>query len=74
MTDILDDVSIHLNCPTEGCPGEIRTTFGRLKANPEIVCHMCNTKTEARFSEEELAQARAALQAADPQGGQAGGD
>lgn len=64
MTDILDDMGIHLNCPTEGCPGEIRTTFGKLKANPEVTCYMCNTKTEVHFSDEELARARAAIQAA----------
>jgi hypothetical protein len=64
VTDILDDVPIHLNCPSDDCPGEIRSTFGRLKANPEAVCHMCNTKTEVRFTEEQLAQAREAMEAA----------
>jgi hypothetical protein len=64
VTDILDDIAIHLNCATEGCAGEIRSTFGRLRANPEVVCHMCNTRTEVHFSEEELAQAREALAAA----------
>jgi hypothetical protein len=61
---MLDDVPIHLNCPSEGCPGEIRSTFGRLRANPEAVCHMCNTRTEVRFTEEELARAREAMEAA----------
>ena len=61
MTDILDDVPVHFDCPTEGCPGEIKTTFGRLKANPKLVCHRCNTATEAVFTEEELEAARAAV-------------
>lgn len=61
MTDILDDVPVHFDCPTEGCPGEIKTTFGRLKANPKVVCHRCNTATEAVFTEEEIEAARAAL-------------
>ena len=66
MTDILDDVPIHFNCPTEGCPGEIETSFGRLKASPVVVCHRCNTRTEAVFTEEELEAARAALGAERP--------
>lgn len=61
MTDILDDVPVHLDCPTEGCKGEIRTTFGRLKADPVVVCHICSTRTEAVFTEEELEAARAAI-------------
>jgi hypothetical protein len=63
MTDILYDVEIRLNCPNEGCPGEIRTTFGRLKANPEVTCRTCWIKTEVRYSDEELDAARAALTA-----------
>ena len=64
MTDILDDVPIHLNCPVEDCPGEIVTTFGRLKSDPGVTCRVCRMKTEVRFSEEELALARAALPSA----------
>lgn len=64
MTDILDDVEIRFNCPNEGCPGEIRTTYGKLKANPELTCRTCWIKTEAHFSEEELDAARAAIAAA----------
>ena len=64
MNDILDDVPIHLNCPVEDCPGEIVTTFGRLRADPEVTCKLCRVKTEVRFSEEELAAARAALPSA----------
>ena len=61
MTDILDDVEIRLNCPNHGCPGEIVTTFGKLKANPEVTCRTCWIRTEVRYSDEELEQARAAL-------------
>jgi hypothetical protein len=61
VADILDNVPIHLACPTEGCPGEIKTTFGQLKANPEVICYRCNIKTEAVFTEEELEAARAAM-------------
>ena len=64
MNDILDDVEIRYNCPNEGCPGEIVTTFGKLKANPEISCRRCWIKTEVRYTEEELEAARAALIAA----------
>ena len=63
MTDILDDVAVHLSCPTEGCAGEIRSTFGKLMANPEVTCWICNTKTEVHFGEEDLQAARDALQA-----------
>ena len=68
MTDILDDVPIHLNCPVEDCPGEIATTFGRIKADPWVTCKLCRAKSEVRFSEEELALARAALPSADNAG------
>ena len=68
MTDILDDVPIHLNCPVEDCPGEIVTTFGRVRADPSVTCPVCRVKTEVRFSEEELASARAALPSADNAG------
>jgi hypothetical protein len=61
VSDILDDVPVHFDCWTEGCPGEIKTTFGRLKADPKVVCHRCNTATEAVFTEEQLDAARAAL-------------
>ena len=64
MTDILDEVEIRLNCPNDGCPGEIVTTFGKLKANPEVTCRTCWIKTEVRYSEEELDAARAAIAAA----------
>ncbi|HEY5721913.1 MAG TPA: hypothetical protein VIT45_06290 [Allosphingosinicella sp.] len=70
MTDILDDVEIRFNCPNEGCPGEIRTTFGKLKANPEITCRTCWIKTEVRYTDEELDAARAAIAA--PEKGQSG--
>ena len=63
MTDILDEVEIRLNCPNDGCPGEIVTTFGKLKANPEVTCRTCWIKTEVRYSEEELDAARAAIAA-----------
>ena len=63
MTDILDDIEIRLNCPNEKCPGEIVTTFGKLKANPEVTCRTCWIKTEVHYSDEELDAARAALQA-----------
>jgi len=72
VTDILDDFAVHLACPTEGCPGEIKTTFGRLKANPKVVCHRCNTATEAVFTEEELEAARAAVSQAKAAGDGAG--
>jgi hypothetical protein len=68
VADILDDVPIHLACPTDGCPGEIKSTFGRLKANPVVVCHRCNTRTEAVFTEEELEAARAAIAQAGADG------
>lgn len=58
---MLDDVPIHFDCPTEGCPGVIKSTFGRIKANPVVVCYRCNTRTEAVLTEEELDAARAAL-------------
>ena len=61
MTDMIDELEIVLNCPVEECPGEIRTTFGKLKANPEVTCRVCWMKTEVHFTQEELAQARAAL-------------
>jgi hypothetical protein len=61
VTDILDDVPVHFDCPTESCGGEIKTTFGRLKANPVVICHRCNTRTEAVFTDEELEAARAAM-------------
>lgn len=70
MTDILDDVEIRYNCPNEGCPGEIVTTFGKLKANPWVTCRTCWIKAEVRFSEEELEQARESLAAM--KGGQSG--
>jgi hypothetical protein len=66
VSDILDDMGIHLNCPTEGCSGEIRTTFGRIMVDPRVTCHMCSTTTEVRFTDEELAQARAAMEAVGP--------
>ena len=68
MTDIPDDVPIHLNCPVEDCPGEIVSTFGRLKADPEVTCRVCRVKTEVAFSEEDLAPARAAPPSADNAG------
>ena len=61
MTDILDDVEIRFNCPNEGCPGEIKTTFGKLKANPWVTCRTCWIKTEIHYTDEELEAARAAL-------------
>lgn len=68
VTDILDDVEIRLSCPVENCPGEIVTTFGRVKADPSVTCPVCRVATQVTFSEEELASARAALPSADNAG------
>jgi hypothetical protein len=61
VTDILDDVPILLACPANGCPGEIASTFGRLRAKREVSCPLCNVKTWVDLDEETLEAARAAL-------------
>lgn len=68
MADILENVPIVFNCPAEECPGEIRSTFGRLMADSSVSCPICRVTTEVTFTEAELAQARAALPSADNAG------
>jgi len=58
---MLDDVPILFDCPDTVCPGEIRATFGRLKADPRVTCPVCGIGTDVEFSEEYLEAVRAAL-------------